>query len=242
MTIIPAIDLIEGKCVRLEGGDFNKKSIYSEDPIDMAFQFKDMGAKRLHIVDLDGAKDGQSYQNRNIIKEIKKKTNLVIETGGGIRTEDDVKDLLFEGIDYIILGTILVKKIETVQKWIDDFGNYFIASVDTKNRKVQTHGWLKGEEIDMMEFGKKLFKVGFKIATYTDVTRDGMLQGPNIEEARDFTSQTGLRIILAGGITSEDDIKQAKTLSYYGLDGIIIGKALYENRLDLAKMIKLYQT
>jgi len=242
MVIIPAIDIIEGKCVRLEGGDFNKKSTYSENPIDIALKFKDMGAKRIHIIDLDGAKYGRSIKNKDIIKEIKKKTNLIVQTGGGIRTEEDVEDLLFAGIDYIILGTMLVKKLDIVEKWIAKFGNYFIASVDTKDRKVQSHGWQKEEEIDMVDFGKNLFKAGFKIAIYTDVTRDGMLQGPNIEEAKDFTNLTGLRIILSGGISSEEDVKQVKTLSYYGLDGIVIGKALYENRLDLSKVIKSYQS
>ena len=240
MVIIPAIDLIEGKCVRLTEGDFQRKKVYSEDPIDVACQFKDMGAKRIHIVDLDGAKSGFSI-NRQIIKKIKKVTNLTVQTGGGIRTDEDVQDLIFEGIDYLVLGTILVEKLDMVKKWIEDFGEYFLASVDVKDNKIQSRGWLKDEGIDSIKFGKDLFQAGFKTAIFTDISKDGKLEGPNIEDAKKFSSNSGLHLILSGGISSEDDIISAKTLTYYGLTGVIIGKAIYEGKINLKEIIEKYQ-
>ena len=147
MNIIPAIDLINGKCVRLVEGDFNKKKEYNSNPLEVAHIFKDFGAKRIHIVDLDGAKTGLSI-NRKVIADIKKKTDLVIETGGGIRTDDDVKELIDHGIDYLILGTILVTDINKVKSWLEKFSDKFIAGIDAKNGKVQTKGWPQNEDID----------------------------------------------------------------------------------------------
>ncbi|HOV14669.1 MAG TPA: 1-(5-phosphoribosyl)-5-[(5-phosphoribosylamino)methylideneamino]imidazole-4-carboxamide isomerase [Spirochaetota bacterium] len=240
MIIIPAIDLIDGKCVRLTEGDFSTKKIYDEDPLNIAHKFKDMGAKRLHIIDLDGAKSGFSV-NRQIIKKIKKETGLTIQTGGGIRTEEDVQDLLFEGIDYLILGSILTEKLDSAKKWIDNFGEYFIAAVDVKNNILQTRGWLKESGEKAIDFGKKLSQSGFKTAVYTDISKDGKLEGPNIEDTKTFSSKTGLHVILSGGVSSEDDIKEAKTLTYYGLTGVIVGKAIYEGKVDLRNAIKKYQ-
>jgi len=240
MLIIPAIDLIDGKCVRLTEGDFATKKVYDEDPIKLAHQFKDMGAKRLHIIDLDGAKSGFS-SNRQIIKKIKRETGLTIQTGGGIRTEEDVQDLLFEGIDYLILGSILTEKLNYVEKWIKNFGDYFIAAVDVKNNIVQTRGWLKESGEDPINFGKKLFQAGIKTAIYTDISKDGKLSGLNVEDPKTFSSKTGLHVMLSGGVAKEDDIKEAKTLKYYGLVGVIVGKAFYEGKIDLKNIIVKYQ-
>ncbi|HNZ26027.1 MAG TPA: 1-(5-phosphoribosyl)-5-[(5-phosphoribosylamino)methylideneamino]imidazole-4-carboxamide isomerase [Spirochaetota bacterium] len=240
MLIIPAIDLIDGKCVRLTEGDYNQKKIYDNDPIKIARIFKNMGAKRLHVIDLDGAKTGSPI-NRNIVKAIKKETGLSIEFGGGIRTEEDIKSLLYEGIDKIILGTVLVNNPDLAFQWVNNYPDNFIAAVDVKNNSIQTQGWLKNEKIDSIEFGKNLFQNGFKIAIYTDISRDGRLAGPNIEATKMFSNKTGLHVILSGGVSSEEDIKSAKTLIYFGLIGIIVGKAYYENKLDLKEIIKKYQ-
>ncbi|HPO49305.1 MAG TPA: 1-(5-phosphoribosyl)-5-[(5-phosphoribosylamino)methylideneamino]imidazole-4-carboxamide isomerase [Spirochaetota bacterium] len=240
MIIIPAIDLIDGKCVRLTEGDFARKKVYDENPIDLALKFKDMGAKRLHLIDLDGAKSGFSV-NRQIIKKIKKETGLTIQTGGGIRTEEDVQALLFEGIDYLILGSILAEKLDVVAKWIENFGEYFIAAVDVKDNALQTRGWLNNSGEDAISFGKKLFQAGLKTAVYTDISKDGKLEGPNIEDTKKFSSKTGLRVILSGGVSCEEDIISAKTLTYYGLTGVVVGKAIYEERINLQEIIKKYQ-
>ncbi len=240
MLIIPAIDLMNGKCVRLTEGDFNTKKVYDYDPLEWALELKYSGAKRLHIIDLDGAKTG-SLINKEIIKNIKKKTGLILEVGGGLRNEEDIKDLIFFGIDYLILGTVLVQNMDKVKQWIDCYGDYFLAAVDVKNGKVHSHGWQHNENIDAIEFGKKVFQIGIKEAIYTDISKDGKLIGPNIEDTKKFSNATGLRVVISGGISSMADIKQAKTLIYYGLSGIIVGKAMYEGRVNIKEAIKEFQ-
>jgi phosphoribosylformimino-5-aminoimidazole carboxamide ribotide isomerase len=240
MYIIPAIDLIGGKCVRLTEGDFDQKKIYNADPVETAFLFKELGAKRIHIVDLDGAKTGNSG-NREIIKKIKKESGLIVETGGGIRSLYDVKDFIDAGIDFLILGTILTGNIGDVKSWFKEFGKHFIAGIDVKNNVVMTHGWQKDEGLDAFVFGKSLHEIGFTETVFTDISKDGKLQGPNIEGTRAFSEKTGLKIILSGGVSSEDDIRMGKADIGKNLTGIIIGKAYYEGKINLAEVIKKYQ-
>ena len=187
-------------------------------------------------MDLDGAKTGKS-KNRNIIKEIKKK-QVDCSNSGGIRTEEDIKDLLHSGIDYIILGTMLVEKLPLIQSMMGSYGHCFIAGVDVKDGFVKTHGWLDDKGLEPIEFGKKLFDIGFKVAVYTDISKDGKMQGPNLEATKQFASQTGLRTILSGGISSHDDIEASFTLRYYDLEGVIVGKAYYEGKIDLKEMVR----
>jgi len=240
MIIIPAIDLIDGKCVRLKEGKFDQKKEYTGSPVDAAKIFKASGAKRIHIVDLDGAKTGSSV-NRKIIKKIKKETDLIIETGGGIRKEDDIKELLDSGIDYLILGTILVENFSLVEKWTDKYKNQLIAGIDVKNNFIKTHGWEKNEKITAIPFGKKIKNIGIKTAVFTDISKDGMLKGANIEDTKNFALKTGLNVILSGGITDESDIKKVYEIQEAGIIGIIIGKAYYEGKINLENIIKKYQ-
>lgn len=240
MLIIPSIDLINGICVRLTEGDFNKKKEYFTDPLEIAFNFKKNGAKRIHIVDLDGAKTGIS-KNRDVIKKIKKETGLIIQTGGGIRAKKDVKELLDAEIDYLILGTILIENLQEVIQWINNFGNKFIAGIDVKNNIIQTKGWIKNEDIEATQFGKELLKNGFETVVYTDIAKDGKLQGPNFESTRDFALKTKLKVILSGGVSGINDIANAYNLTNSGIIGIIIGKAYYEGKIDLKKAIEFYQ-
>jgi phosphoribosylformimino-5-aminoimidazole carboxamide ribotide isomerase len=240
MLIIPAIDLIDGKCVRLTEGDFNEKKVYDGNPMDVAFQFKEIGAKRIHIVDLDGAKSGLS-KNREIIKEIKNKTGLIVETGGGIRSLNDIKELKDAGIDFLILGTILTEKLDEVSKWVNIYKDSLIAGIDVKNGMVMTRGWVKDEGLNAIDFGKNLIKLGFTTSVFTDISKDGKLQGPNIEETKKFGEKTGLNIILSGGVSSDNDIKNAKVEISKNLTGIIIGKAFYEGKINLKDVINSYQ-
>lgn len=240
MLIIPAIDLIEGKCVRLTEGAFESKKIYNDDPIEVAKIFKDMGAKRIHIIDLDGAKDGIS-KNREIIKKIKKNINIQIQTGGGIRTQSDVEELLDAGVDRLILGTILVENTPMVAEWREKYGPVFLAGIDVKNRNIQTKGWQKSENLNAIKFGKNIFNIGITGAIYTDISRDGKLIGPNIDDAKDFSNKTGLRIILSGGVSCKEDFETIKTLRWFGLSGTIVGKAYYENKINLKEIIEEYQ-
>lgn len=238
MQIIPAIDLIDGKCVRLIEGDFNKVTEYQIDPIDQAMVFKEMGATRIHLVDLDGARNGSGKsKNRRIIKEIKKKTRLTVQTGGGIRNEEDIKDLIYSGIDHLIIGTALVEKLTMLERLMADYGEYLLAGIDVKNNSVKIKGWESGDNLNPIELGKKIFQLGFKTAIYTDICMDGKLAGPNIEATKNFSAATGLRTILSGGVSTIDDIEKGCTLRPYGLVGIIVGKAYYEGKIDLKKAI-----
>ncbi len=239
MYIVPAIDLINGECVRLTEGDFNKMTSYNSNPVEQALKFQDMGAERIHLVDLDGARGNKEghIKNRNIIKEIKKRTNLKVQTGGGIRTEEDIKDLVYCGVDHLILGTVLVEKIKMIESLMGQYGEYFLAGIDVRDDVVKIKGWKDGEGVDPIELGKTLFQMGFKTAIYTDISKDGKLAGPNLEATKNFGSKTGLRTILSGGISCMDDIEHSLTLRHYGLVGIIVGKAYYENRVDLKEAI-----
>lgn len=237
MLIIPAIDLIQGKCVRLTEGEFDNKKEYSNNPVEIAKIFEDSGAKRIHVVDLDGAKSGKSI-NREIIKKIKKETGLIIETGGGIRKEEDIKELIDSGIDYLILGSILAEDISLVEKWISKYKETLLAGIDAKHGKVKTKGWQNDEGIDAIEFGKKMLNIGFKTAIFTDISRDGKLEGANIQATLQFSLKTGLNVILSGGVSTIDDIDKAYKLKNHGIIGLIIGKAYYEGKLDLKQIIK----
>ena len=239
MQIIPAIDFIDGKCVRLVQGDFDQMTVYNEDPLKQAQIFKDAGVSRIHLVDLDGARgnvDG-SRKNREMICKIKKEIGLEIETGGGIRTEDDMKKLISCGVDYLILGTILVEQFPMIEKLFPVYGKHFIAGIDVRNNIVKTRGWKEGEGVNPVELGQKLYQLGFKTAVYTDISVDGKLTGPNIDATKNFCNNTKLRAILSGGVSCIDDIRKAKALAAEEFEGVIVGKAYYEGRIDLKQAV-----
>ena len=239
MQIIPAIDFIDGKCVRLVQGDFDQMTVYNEDPLKQAQIFKDAGVSRIHLVDLDGARgnvDG-SRKNREMICKIKKEIGLEIETGGGIRTEDDMNELISCGVDYLILGTILVEQFPMIEKLFPVYGKHFIAGIDVRNNVVKTRGWKEGEGVNPVELGQKLYQLGFKTAVYTDISVDGKLTGPNIDATKNFCNNTKLRAILSGGVSCIDDIRKAKALAAEEFEGVIVGKAYYEGRIDLKQAV-----
>jgi len=241
MLVIPAIDIIDGKCVRLTEGVFSNKTVYDKDPLETALFFKESGAKRVHIIDLDGAKTG-SGKNRQIIKNIKKETGIEIESGGGIRTESDIKELLDAGIDYLILGTLLAEETALAEKWIKAYGaQKFIAGIDVKNNVVKTKGWLSGEGLDPVLFGKKVRSFGIVNAVYTNISKDGKLEGPDIEGTKNFSEGSKLKVILSGGVTAGEDIEKAKNIIGKNLFGVIVGKAFYEGKIDIKNVIKLFQ-
>lgn len=239
MQIIPAIDFIDGKCVRLVQGDFDQMTVYNEDPLKQAQIFKDAGVSRIHLVDLDGARgniDG-SRKNREMICKIKKEIGLEIETGGGIRCEDDMKELISFGVDYLILGTILVEQFPMIEKLFPVYGKHFIAGIDVRNNVVKTRGWKEGEGVNPIDLGKKLYQLGFKTAVYTDISVDGKLTGPNIEATKNFCNNTKLQAILSGGVSCIDDIRNAKAVAADEFEGVIVGKAYYEGRIDLKQAV-----
>ena len=235
MIILPAIDIKNGKVVRLKQGDFNQETVYSNNPLEIAKQFEKDKAKWLHIVDLDGASQ-EKNRNIEIIKEIRENTSLSIQTGGGIRTEEDVKKLIDLGIDRVIIGTLAVKNPELLNKIVNKFGSEkILISIDARDGKVATSGWQEESELKVIDFAKKLEKMGIKYALYTDIKRDGMLSGPDIKGLKELKENTSLKIIASGGISSLKDIEKLNELNFYG---VITGQALYTNQFDLKEAIE----
>lgn len=235
MNIIPAIDLLGGKAVRLLKGDYDKVTVYSDDPAAVAESFERAGAKYLHVVDLDGAKDGTTA-NFETIKEIIKKTNLSVEVGGGIRTLERVKKYMDIGVDRVIIGTAAVTDPEFLKKAVSLYGERVVVGVDIKDGFVAIKGWLEISELSCKEFCKDLEDVGVKTIICTDISKDGMMSGTNRELYRELYDEFNINIIASGGVSSMEDIA---VLSNMGLFGAIVGKAIYTGAIDLSEAISL---
>lgn len=226
--ILPAIDLIDGKCVRLTKGDYSQMKEYNANPVEVARDFKKTGAAMLHVVDLEGAKAGR-VANLDTIKELVA-VGLPLQVGGGIRTYESAKNLLDLGVTRIILGTAALYDQDLLQKLIADFGaKRIVISVDVKYGKIAVKGWEEVSDIEVNDFLEILQKLGVQTIIVTDISRDGMLTGVNLNSIREFIGQ-GFDLIVAGGVTSTTDIIDLREL---GADGAIIGKALYEGKIDL---------
>jgi phosphoribosylformimino-5-aminoimidazole carboxamide ribotide isomerase len=236
MTIIPAIDLLDGSCVRLFKGNYNDSTIYSSDPIKMAQKLVDAGCERLHIVDLDAAR-GKGKNNREIIKKIRNSIDVIIETGGGIREDSDVKELLNIGIDRLILGTVFAKNPELAARWTTNFGDHFIAGIDALHGEVKISGWEEGSFLKDTDLAKKAAENGILSIIYTNIEKDGTLEGPDIINSIRIAEVSKIPVIISGGISNENDFKVITDLNHPLIAGVITGKAVYENRLNLQKAI-----
>ena len=238
MLLIPAIDLKNGCCVRLLQGEADSETVYSDDPAAMARSFEDAGAKRLHLVDLDGAFRGKGT-NLDCIHSILKTISIPVQLGGGLRTADDVERMLKLGVSSVIIGTMAIKNPDVFEDIIKHFsGEQIILGIDARNRKVAIEGWQEGTEIYDVDFALHWKKVGIQRVVFTDIARDGMLSGPNMEALRNFARGTGLKIVASGGVSSMEDLELLKTLEADGIDQVIIGKAIYEGKLDLKEIFK----
>ena len=238
MLLIPAIDLKNGRCVRLLQGELDSETVYSDDPAAMACSFEDAGAKRLHLVDLDGAFRGKG-KNLDSIHSILKSISIPVQLGGGLRTADDVERMLKLGVSSVIIGTMAVKNPDIFEDIIKRYSSeQIILGIDARNRKVAIEGWQEGTEIYDVDFALHWKKVGIQRVVFTDIARDGMLSGPNMEALRNFARGTGLKIVASGGISSMEDLEQLKTLEEDGVDQVISGKAIYEGKLDLKEIFK----
>jgi len=238
MIVIPAVDIKGGKVIRLRRGDFKELNVYSDDPVGMARKWQSLGAKRLHVVDLDAAVSGV-LKNIGVVKEIIKALSVPVEVGGGLRSRDAVEDLLAAGAAYVILGTRACEDEKFVKDIIADFRDKIIVSIDSKNGFVATEGWTSISEIKAADLLKKLEAFGLKTAICTDISRDGMLTGPNITllgELLKARKTTG--IISSGGISSIEDLFGLKQFEANGLIGAIVGKAIYEKKLNLKEAIE----
>lgn len=234
MILFPAIDIKENKCVRLTQGKFDQVNIYSGDPVEMAKKWEDMGAEYLHVVDLDGAKN-EGFQNRRYIEKIAKSINIPMQTGGGIRNEERIKNLLDSGVDRVIVGTMAVEGQELLKELAKTYKEHLAVSIDALNGKVATRGWQSVGNIDSIEICRFLESIGIKTLVYTDISKDGMLSGPNFAVYRELSEKTELNIIASGGVTTLDDIRKLSSMNMYGA---IIGKALYDKRLDFREALK----
>ncbi len=236
MEIIPAIDIIDGKCVRLVQGDYAQKKVYNENPLEVAQAFEDAGLRRLHLVDLDGAKARQ-VKNWKVLEAIAGKTRMSVDFGGGVATAKDVAIVFNSGAQYATVGSIAVKNEEEFDKWLLQFGAArFLLGADVKERKIAIHGWLENTAIDVMDFIEKYFKKGVQQVFCTDVSKDGKLEGPSIELYKEIVARfSKLNFIASGGVASLEDLEALQAI---GCNGAIIGKAIYENRISLADLKK----
>ena len=229
MIIFPAIDLRGGKCVRLIQGDFDKETVYSDDPGATALKWQNLGAKFLHVVDLDGARKG-SPQNLDAIKKILAAIKIPIEVGGGIRTLNDAEKILSLGVRRVILGSAAAENISLVEAAVKKFGDKIVVGIDARGGIVQTHGWEKSGAIKADELAKKISAAGVKTIIYTDISKDGMLSGVDAKIFSRLEKISGAKIIASGGVKSLEDIRALKAEK---ISGVIVGKAIYTGALDL---------
>lgn len=234
IQIIPAIDLIEGKCVRLTQGDYGQKKIYNENPLEVALQFEDAGLKRLHLVDLDGAK-AKKVVNWKVLEKIASKTSLHVDFGGGVQSEDDIKIVFESGAKQVTGGSIAVKQPDLFEHWLKTYGGEkIILGADAKNEKIAVSGWEEGTSIWVYDFVEEYVEKGVKYTISTDVAKDGLLQGPSFDLYKNLQDKCpDLNIIASGGIAGIEDVEKLAEMNIYG---VIIGKAIYENRISLADL------
>jgi phosphoribosylformimino-5-aminoimidazole carboxamide ribotide isomerase len=234
MIIIPAIDIIEGKCVRLTQGDYLQKKIYNEHPLEVAKQFEDAGLNRLHLVDLDGAKEGK-VKNWKVLETIAGKTSLTIDFGGGIKTDKDVQIVFDSGAKLATIGSIAVKNEKEFVNWLLQFGaDRFLLGADVKNEKIAIHGWQETSDIWIYDFIEKYIQYGVKQVFCTDVSKDGKLEGPAIDIYKNIIERfPDLHFIASGGVSSMKDLEELEKI---GCKAAIVGKAIYEKRISISEL------
>lgn len=234
MRIYPAIDIKDGNCVRLLQGRFSDLTVYGDNPTEMAKKWESLGGEYIHVVDLDGALKGQGV-NAKVIKSICKHVNVPVQTGGGIRTMEDIENKLACGISRVIIGTKAVRDADFVKRAVDKYGDKIVIGIDAKNSMVAIEGWEEVSEFKAVDFAKKMENFGVNTIVYTDIATDGTLQGPNLDAMAEMAKETNLDVIASGGVGSLEHIK---TLVPTGVEGVIVGRALYTGNVDLAEAIK----
>ena len=237
MKILPTIDIKDNKCVRLIKGDFKNKTEYTMSPIDQAGKYKDHGFKNLHIVDLDGALSGEIV-NLDIIQEIVKKSNLKIEVGGGVRNIDSIKKYTDVGVEKVILGSAAIKDKNFLKEACEKFPNQIALGLDAKDGYLSVSGWKENSNQLTMDYLKEVNNFGASRLIYTDINRDGMKQSPNFNETSKVADTSKCPVIISGGVSSIDDIKKARELNNNNIEGIIVGKAIYDGDIKLDELAK----
>lgn len=236
MRIIPAIDIIDGKCVRLAQGDYSTQKIYNENPLEVAKEFEAKGIQFLHLVDLDGARSNKIV-NYHILNKIATNTSLKIDFGGGLKSNEDIKIAFENGASQITGGSIAVADPKLFIEWLRIYGaEKIILGADSKNRKIATHGWMNSSEMEVVDFIDQFAKKGVRYAICTDISKDGILQGPSNELYLEILKKTSIKIIASGGVSSIQDLLLLKAM---GCEGVIVGRAIYEKKIALKELINL---
>ncbi|MFZ5753527.1 MAG: 1-(5-phosphoribosyl)-5-[(5-phosphoribosylamino)methylideneamino]imidazole-4-carboxamide isomerase [Bacillota bacterium] len=240
MLVIPAIDLRDGRCVRLVQGQKGTETIYSDEPVEMAQLWEERGARRLHVVDLDGAFTG-TPQNLEIVKQMVESVRIPIQLGGGIRSLETVKKVLDAGVDRVILGTAAILSPELVCQCSKEFGDSILVGIDGRDGLVAIEGWESTVEMTVEALALEIAKLGIKRVVFTDTRRDGTLRGPNIEATKRLAQTSGLKVIASGGVSSLDDLRNLKSLKPFGVEGVIMGKALYNGTISLKEALEIME-
>lgn len=238
MLIIPAIDLREGKCVRLVEGRLDQETVYSNDPVAMADHWQAQGARMLHLVDLDGAFSG-APKNLDVIREILTAVKIPVQVGGGIRNLDAVERLLEMGASRVILGTVAILEPHLVSEACRKYGEAVLVGIDGRNGRVAIEGWGLTVEKETVELAREMKDLGIKRVVFTDIRRDGTLQGPNLEATGELAKVTGLKVVASGGVSTADDLRALKKLEPLGVDSVIMGKALYAGTVTLSEALAI---
>jgi phosphoribosylformimino-5-aminoimidazole carboxamide ribotide isomerase len=239
LQIIPAIDLKGGRCVRLSQGQKDSSTVYSDDPLAVAQEFAVAGAQTIHVVDLDGAFNGSESANWSVLKQILATVDVPIEFGGGIRSSFDVQELIAAGVSRVVLGTLATESSETLQELIGRFGSHICVGIDARDGIVRSHGWQADTKISALEFAVAVANLGVDRIIYTDIKRDGMLTGPNIEETVALARATSVRVTASGGVSSLNDIRRLRNSGEPLVDSVIVGRALYERKFTLEEALQV---
>jgi phosphoribosylformimino-5-aminoimidazole carboxamide ribotide isomerase len=237
MQVIPAIDLLDGKCVRLYQGDYNQASIFNDNPVEVALQWAAEGATRLHVVDLDGAKAGESV-NLSVIEAIAKAINIPVQVGGGLRDREGVTRLLATGVQQAILGTVAVEKPELVTELCQEFPAQIVVGIDARNGMVATRGWLETSEVAATDLAQRMAQQGAAAIIYTDIHRDGTLAGPNMDALKELAEAIEIPVIASGGVSSLTDLLSLLSLEPIGVTGVIVGRAIYTGDVSLKEAVR----
>lgn len=238
MRLYPAIDIIGGQAVRLVQGDYDQETVYDKDPVAVAKRWEEAGASYIHVVDLDGALDGK-WANRKVISAIAESVSIPVQTGGGIRTLEDIEERLSAGVARVILGTVAVKQPEIVAHAVTKFGSdKIVVGIDAKDGMVAVHGWEEVSTVPALALCEGMKEVGVRTIVYTDIAKDGMMEGPNVEQTQMLSEASGLEVIASGGVSCYEDLANVKKS---GVPGCIIGKALYTGVIDLKTAVDKYE-
>lgn len=242
MIVFPAIDLRQGRCVRLYQGDPEQEVVFGRNPVAIAEQWVDQGAEWLHVVNLDGA-FGEASDNLGVVETIASTVDAQIQFGGGLRSLADMAQMLERGVARVIVGTMAITAPETVAQAVDQFGaERLVIGIDARDERVATHGWRETSDTDVMDLAEQIMALGVNRVVYTDIARDGTMRGPDVAGTRRLAAETGLNVIASGGVASLNDVKALRAHEHAGIEGVIIGQALYTGAIDLGEAIEVAET